>query len=32
MVTWMMADWFDGAWRPVFFVLAVPGMLGIFLL
>jgi sugar phosphate permease len=32
MVTWMMADWFDGAWRPVFFVLAVPGVVGIFLL
>ena len=32
MVTWMMADWFDGAWRPVFFVLAVPGLVGIFLL
>jgi sugar phosphate permease len=31
-VTWMSADLFDGAWRPVFFVLAVPGILGVFLL
>jgi sugar phosphate permease len=32
MVTWMAADWFGGAWRPVFFVLAVPGILGIWIL
>ena len=32
VVTWMSADLFGGAWRPVFFVLAVPGILGIFLL
>ena len=32
VVTWMSADLFGGAWRPVFFVLAVPGLLGVFLL
>ncbi len=32
MTTWMMADWFGGQWRPVFFVLAVPGVVGIFIL
>jgi sugar phosphate permease len=31
-VTWMSADLFGGAWRPVFFVLAIPGLLGVFLL
>jgi len=32
LVTWMSADLFGGAWRPVFFVLAIPGLLGVFLL
>jgi sugar phosphate permease len=32
LVTWLSAAAFDGAWRPVFFVLAVPGIFGIYLL
>jgi len=32
IVTWLSADVFDGAWRPVFFVLAIPGLMGVFLL
>ncbi len=32
MVTWMAATFFNNNWRPVFFCLAVPGLLGIFLL
>ncbi len=32
LVTWLSADVFGGAWRPVFFVLAAPGLIGIFLL
>ena len=32
IVTWMSADVFSGAWRPVFFVLAVPGIIGVFFL
>jgi len=32
IVTWLSADVFGGAWRPVFFVLAIPGILGVFVL
>jgi sugar phosphate permease len=32
IVTWLSADVFEGAWRPVFFVLAIPGFMGVFLL
>jgi sugar phosphate permease len=32
IVTWLSADAFGGAWRPVFFVLAVPGFLGVYIL
>jgi len=32
MVTQLAAGFFDGAWRPVFIVLAIPGLLGIWLL
>jgi len=32
IVTWLSADVFSGAWRPVFFVLAIPGVIGIFIL
>lgn len=32
IVTWLSADIFGGAWRPVFFVLAVPGLFGIVIL
>ena len=32
VVTWLSADVFGGAWRPVFFVLAIPGLLGIYVL
>ncbi len=32
LVTWLSAAAFGGAWRPVFFVLAVPGIFGIYLL
>lgn len=32
LVTWLSADVFDGAWRPVFFVLAIPGLVGVYLL
>ena len=32
IVTWLSADVFGGTWRPVFFVLAVPGIIGVFLL
>ena len=32
VVTWLAASFFGGAWRPVFFLLAIPGLLGIVLL
>lgn len=32
IVTWLSADVFGGAWRPVFFVLAIPGLIGVFIL
>jgi sugar phosphate permease len=32
LVTWLCADVFDGSWRMVFFVLAVPGIVGILIL
>lgn len=32
LVTWMAATFFGGSWRPIFFCLAVPGIIGIFLL
>ena len=32
IVTWLSADVFGGAWRPIFFVLAVPGLLGVYIL
>ncbi|MFC1670519.1 MFS transporter [Spirochaetota bacterium] len=32
IVTWLSADVFDGRWRPVFFILAIPGLIGVFLL
>ena len=32
LVTWIAATFFNNNWRPVFFCLAVPGLLGIFLL
>jgi len=32
LVTWMAATFFNNNWRPVFFCLAVPGLIGIFLL
>jgi sugar phosphate permease len=32
VVTWLSADVFGGEWRPVFFVLAVPGFLGVYIL
>jgi len=32
LVTWLSADVFGGEWRPVFFVLAVPGLIGVFIL
>lgn len=32
MVTWVAAEFFDGAWRPIFFILAIPGFIGIALL
>ncbi|MHC1724828.1 MAG: MFS transporter [Syntrophobacteraceae bacterium] len=32
IVTWTAAEFFDGAWRPIFFILAVPGVIGTFLL
>lgn len=31
-ITWISAAFFDGAWRPVFFILAIPGVVGILLL
>jgi sugar phosphate permease len=32
IITTIAATFFDGAWRPVFFLLAIPGVLGMFLL
>ncbi|MCP4714622.1 MAG: MFS transporter, partial [Deltaproteobacteria bacterium] len=32
VVTWLSADVFGGEWRPVFFVLAIPGLIGILIL
>jgi len=32
LVTWLSADVFGGEWRPVFFVLAIPGLIGVFIL
>ncbi len=32
LVTWLSAEVFGGSWRPVFFVLAIPGIVGIFFL
>jgi sugar phosphate permease len=32
LVTWLSADVFSGGWRPVFFVLAIPGLAGVVLL
>jgi len=32
IVTWLSADMFAGEWRPVFFVLAIPGVLGVLVL
>jgi sugar phosphate permease len=32
LITWLCADVFGGSWRMVFFVLAVPGFIGILLL
>ncbi len=32
LATWISADFFGGAWRPVFFLLAIPGFCGILLL
>jgi len=32
IITWLSADVFGGKWRPVFFILAVPGLIGVFLL
>ena len=32
IVTWLAADIFDNQWRPVFFILAIPGIIGIVLL
>jgi sugar phosphate permease len=32
LVTWLSADVFGGAWRPVFFVLAIPGVIGVYIL
>jgi sugar phosphate permease len=32
LVTWIAADFFGGAWRPVFFLLTIPGIIGILIL
>jgi len=32
IVTWMMATLFGGNWRPIFFCIAIPGFLGIYIL
>lgn len=32
IVTWVAADFFGGAWRPVFFLLCAPGIIGILVL
>jgi sugar phosphate permease len=32
VVTWLAASFFGGAWRPIFFILSIPGLLGIVLL
>lgn len=32
IITFVAAYFFDGAWRPVFFLLAIPGLIGILLL
>ena len=32
IATWLSADLFGGAWRPVFFIMAIPGVIGIFIL
>ncbi len=32
VVTWLSADVFGGAWRPVFFILAIPGFIGVYIL
>ncbi len=32
LVTWMAATFFEDNWRPVFFCLAVPGLIGVFVL
>lgn len=32
VVTWMAATFFGGNWRPIFFCIAVPGVLGIYIL
>lgn len=32
LVTTVAATFFDGAWKPIFFLLAIPGLLGVFLL
>ncbi|SPJ16151.1 Sugar phosphate permease [Syntrophobacter sp. SbD2] len=32
IITWVAADFFGGAWRPIFLLLAVPGIIGILIL
>ena len=32
LVTWIAASFFGGAWRPIFFVLTIPGIIGILIL
>jgi sugar phosphate permease len=32
IVTWLAATFFAGSWRPVFFLMAFPGVIGIFIL
>lgn len=32
IVTWLAAEFFGGSWRPVFYCLAIPGLLGVFLI
>lgn len=32
VISFMLANFFDGDWRPIFFVLAAPGLIGVFLL
>jgi|WetSurMetagenome_2_1015567.scaffolds.fasta_scaffold33215_3 sugar phosphate permease len=31
-ITWIAAEFFGGAWRPIFFLLVIPGLLGIVIL